>query len=671
MSANRGRITLVPKKVDAKVAVAKLKQVGAIPLEPFTGSNTKWRCRCKSCGKIIYPRYSVVQKGHHPCGDCGRLISGAKRRKLVEKEKVSVMKRAGLIPQVEYPGTHKPWKSKCIDCKKIVFPHYVSVAKGSGCIYCAGRRVDETDVRNYFKKSGYEPIGPYPGTKQKWKARHKPCGSVVYPEYSKVKQGRGCPVCSGNLRVSEANARKLFLKNYLSPIGPFVNSQTPWKSKCLKCGKTVNPNYSKVKARGHQCAYCAGNKVDIKDAISFMKKSGFIPKAPYPGGNAPWKMQCKKCRRIVSPNYSSVKAGTRCKYCAGIAIHPSDAVQALARRGYIPQEKYPGADKLWQVKCKNCKRIYKIRLHSLQLDNRCAYCVGIKVDAEDVYKHLKKIQLKPLEKYKDAKSPIKSRCMNCLRIVSPSWSHIKNKLQGCAYCSKRRVDLKDVMKIMSKARAKPLEPFKNTNSPWMCLCLKCRKKIFPRFSDVKQGQRACIYCAGRKTDEKDAVKLAQKLGFAPLVRYPGANRGWKCRCVNCNKTSMPRYTTMQQRGSICKYCANSGFDFNGRALIYLITNKSLGAHKIGVAGASSRNERLAKHRNKGWVVVKTKEFRRGEHAFGVEQRVLYWLRIEKNLQAWVSASEMPQGGSSETVDAAEIDPVTIWRKVEEFARLKA
>jgi len=280
----------------------------------------------------------------------------------------------------------------------------------------------------------------------------------------------------------------------------------------------------------------------------------FTPKVPYPGGNAPWRMQCNKCRRVVSPSYSSVKAGTGCKFCNGKEIHPTEARVSIARRGYIPQEKYPGADKPWLIKCKKCKRVYTIRMHSLGSDKGCAYCAGVKVDAEDVYAYYKKIGLKPLEEYRDAKSPLRSRCNSCLRIVSPSWSHIRDKNQGCAYCARRRVDLKDVMKVMSGAGVKPVEPYKSTNSPWRCVCLKCKRNVFPRLSDIKQGQKACIYCAGRKTDEKDAIKLARRLGYEPLVRYPGANKGWKCRCLNCNKISMPRYTTMQQRGSICKYC---------------------------------------------------------------------------------------------------------------------
>jgi hypothetical protein len=223
---------------------------------------------------------------------------------------------------------------------------------------------------------------------------------------------------------------------------------------------------------------------------------------------------------------------------------------------------------------------------------------------------------------------------------------------------------------MKKAQVQPVAPYKNSNTAWECICLKCKRKVYPRVSDVKRGQKACIYCAGRKTDERDAIELARSLGFEPLVNYPGANRGWKSRCLSCQKISTPHYTTMQQRGSGCKYCANSGFDFSSEAIIYLITNKELGAHKIGVAGAKKKNERLSQHRRGGWLVYKTRKYRRGSTAFNVEQKILYWIRVQKNLSVYLLPSEMPYGGSSETVDASEIDLATIWAKVEKLSRVR-
>ena len=207
-----------------------MRAAGVIPLEPFKGSGVKWKCQCKKCKSIVFPAYnSVNSQKTNPCRNCAAFEMGARRRKKVEKQNIAIMKKAFLNPLVNFPGNSKPWPSKCMKCKKKVNPHLSSVKNGSRCIYCAGKKVDEPDVRAYFKKAGYIPIGPYPGAKKKWKAKHKLCGKIVYPEYSKVKLGKGCAVCSGNAKIYDFEARKLFLKNHLKPLEPFINSQEPWK----------------------------------------------------------------------------------------------------------------------------------------------------------------------------------------------------------------------------------------------------------------------------------------------------------------------------------------------------------------------------------------------------------------------------------------------------------
>jgi hypothetical protein len=120
---------------------------------------------------------------------------------------------------------------------------------------------------------------------------------------------------------------------------------------------------------------------------------------------------------------------------------------------------------------------------------------------------------------------------------------------------------------------------------------------------------------------------------------------------------------MQQRQSGCRFCKVGGFDFKKPAIIYLITHEVFGAHKVGVAGASEKNERLKKHVNQGWQVYKTKEFKVGENAYLIEQKTLAWLMTSKGLTAYLAPEQMPQGGSSETVDALEIDLPAIWAKI--------
>jgi len=660
----------VPRYQDPKEAERIMRDAGAIPLEPYTSSQAKWKCRCSKCKKIIYPTFAPVKnRGIRPCQKCAALEMGARRRAKSEKANIEILKKAHFVPLEKFPGNSKPWKVKCLNCKKISHPHLSSVKNGSSCAYCAGIKVDESDVRKIYLKAGFVPITKFDGPK-KWKSKHKPCGKICTPDYSKVKLGRGCAYCSGNLKVTAEQAKKLFLKNSLKPLVPFINSQEPWTSKCLLCGKTVKPNYAKVKARGHQCSYCAGNKVDEKDALTVMKKAGFKPLVAYPGGNKKWKSQCLVCKRITSPNYSSIKAGSGCKYCAGKAVVPKEAIALMRKRGFKTLESYPGATNKWWVQCLNCKNKFQTYFYNRNDETGCKYCAGIKVDLKVVNMRMKELNLKPLVKFPGASTGWKSRCLICQRIVTPDWSHLKYRESGCAFCSKKRVPQDELNELLKKSQIKPIGIFVNGKTPWQAKCLKCKKTIYIRINDMRAGQSGCIYCAGRKVDEIDAMKLASKCGFVPLVKYPGANTPWKCKCKVCGKVSTPRYTTMQQRQGGCKFCSTGGFDFLSPAIIYLISSPKFSAHKIGVAGATEHNQRLDKHRLNGWTIYKHKEFKNGEVAFKIEQKVLNWFMNEKKLFPFVSPEDMPQGGSSETVDASEIDLATIWAKVEELSRVK-
>jgi DNA-directed RNA polymerase subunit RPC12/RpoP len=251
-------------------------------------------------------------------------------------------------------------------------------------------------------------------------------------------------------KISEESARKLFLKNKLRPLEKFVNTQKPWRSECLKCGKTVSPNYSKVKARGHQCGYCAGSKVDPVDAVKLVKSRGFNPKTPYPGGNKKWAAICTTCKKELDIIYSNIKLGFGCKYCTGKEVHPDDAKDSIVRRGYEPLAPYPGASSPWKVRCSTCKREQKIKMHSLNSNKRCSYCAGYKLDISDINKRLEELDFQPLEKYQNARTPWKIKCLRCNHIIYPTWDRMNkaNRNRGCGYCVRVRVDLKDVNKLM-------------------------------------------------------------------------------------------------------------------------------------------------------------------------------------------------------------------------------
>ena len=474
-------------------------------------------------------------------------------------------------------------------------------------------------------------------------------------------------------KIPEAKARALFIKNKLEPLVPFPGTQKPWKSKCLITGKIVSPTYGKVRDFGHRCAYCSGFKVDEIEAVALMKKAGFKTLVPYPGGNKPWKSQCLKCKKIFSPQYTSVKLGFGCKYCAHKAVDPEDAISSMKKRGFKTLEPYPGSNEPWNVQCLKCKRKFSTYFYSTNDKTRCKYCTGTVVDEQIIKPVLESLKLTPLEKFPGAKIPWKLRCQRCNRVVTPSWTHLTRNdrnVGGCVFCSKRRVHMDDIMELLKKKKLKPIGQFINGKTPWICQCLKCKREVFPTINALRSGTSGCIYCAGLKIDEKNAIKLANKNGFTPLVNYPGAKTGWECICNVCGKVSKPHYSSMQQGINRCKYCSTGGFDFNKPAIIYLITHTKYGAHKIGIAGAAKHNERLKKHSKQGWTIYKHKEFKKGVQAFTVEGKVLHWLRYKKDLSPYLSIEQMPQAGWSETVDASEIDLPTIWAKVEQLSKVK-
>jgi hypothetical protein len=79
---------------------------------------------------------------------------------------------------------------------------------------------------------------------------------------------------------------------------------------------------------------------------------------------------------------------------------------------------------------------------------------------------------------------------------------------------------------------------------------------------------------------------------------------------------------------------------------------------------------MYQHKKFGWKLYKSKDFKTARQARTVEQKVLKWLRLEVGLPIYLSDTQMPQGGWTETVDASEVDLPTIWAKVEELSRVK-
>lgn len=232
-------------------------KAGLKPLEPYTNYHAKWKCVHLECGQIVYPTYSGILRGQGGCRECG-YKNGSAKRKVTEKKFIEVMGKAELKPLEPYKDVHAKWKCQCLKCDKTVMVRYNDIRKNnSGCQYCAKRLVDEKDAVKIMLKKKLKPLEPYKGNKPRWKCECLVCTRIVYPTYNSVQRGQGgCKYCAGKV-ITQAQAKKLFIKAKLMPLEPYKSSSTKWKCRCLVCDQIVYPTYGNVYMGHGGCVFCS------------------------------------------------------------------------------------------------------------------------------------------------------------------------------------------------------------------------------------------------------------------------------------------------------------------------------------------------------------------------------------------------------------------------------
>jgi hypothetical protein len=606
--------------------------------------------------------------------------------KISNKEASKKMLEKKLKPLEEYPGRAKPWKCKCLKCGKIVSPMYSAIQNGrNGCKYCANRvAISESQAKQIFINSNLEPLVKYPGARIGWKSKCLVCEKISTPRlYSVKNRGAKCRFCSAKERglkgrLTQSEAFKIAKQANLKPLEPYTTSQKKWKCLCLKCKSVVYPMADSLRRGGGGCKQCgyAENKrkqlTPSNQAIAFFESKGFTPLTRYPGANRPWKSKCIKCGEITAPHYNRVKSGTGCGVCAGKIVPPARAVAEMRAANLKPLAPYPGTKTKWKCKCLKCGEIVYPNYGDIkQGDGGCKYCGGHYVDPDIVFKTMIAKGANPQTPYKSAGARWHCICQICKRDIYPSWNSVREGRNPCAYCARKKVVPEEAEKRMIAAGIKPMVKYPGARNRWQCRCLKCKRIVFPDYSSVvNAGQNGCSYCAGKKVDPESAFKLMVSAKLNPLVAYLGANTPWPCICEKCGKTVSPTYSAIRIGQGGCKYCTNKGLDYNSSAFLYLMTHQEFRAHKVGVGNHKTRNNRIKEHIKTGWILIENMDFQTGNDAFQVEQETLVWLREVKKLGIYLSKSEMPQGGETETVDASEIDLPTIWAKVEELSKVK-
>jgi hypothetical protein len=410
----------------------------------------------------------------------------------------------------------------------------------------------------------------------------------------------------GTHQVTKEEAEAIVSKLQLKPLEPFRNTSTPWKLLHVPCGKVVFPNLASIKAGNKGCRYCAKVFIDEDDAILQLKESGYEPLVDYPGSTTPWKAIHKECGKVVSPYLASLKKGTGCAFCTQQKVDPDEAKSLFLSWGLVPVGPFPGTKRGWNLSMQSVENLF-----------------------------------------------IQNMVMCEMAVVVVRLAHLTMFLQT-------------KLKAFRNAGFEPIVKYPGSEVGWKSIPPSLWKKVAPRFGYVKRNNAGCAYCAGRLVHPEEALRLMEEAGFKPLIPYPGSQVAWPSVHKKCGKEVSPQYASVRVGGG-CKYCADSSFNYEQPAILYLITHEELGAHKIGIGGQTKN--RIDQHKKEGWLVYKTLNFESGEGAYEVEQEVLHWFINELGLFPYLIKEQMPQGGWTETVDAAEITLPTIWAKVEQITEL--
>lgn len=418
-------------------------------------------------------------------------------------------------------------------------------------------------------------------------------------------------------KYSSEFAIKVMLEMNLEPLEDFKNVTSPWKYKCLKCENEGVTSLHKVKNHRSGCPYCGGVKVDPKKIERMLKAAALVPLEPYKSNTAKWKVLHETCGNEVVTTWAEVQSG--------------------------------------QGGCGVCR--YTKIAQKLRKPEESAILIMREAGGE------------PLEPYKNNHTKWKVKCLRCSEICYPLLSNIVKGQGVCMLCRPKSpvVTEAQALKFIKTKSLTPVEAYKNAHQKWLLTCEVCSKSDYYVYSQMKAQNHGCVYCSKHKVDPADAILLFKQMGFEPLENYQNAKKPIKARCVACNRVSTKRYDDIRS-GRGCKYCQTSALDLLAPTNFYIMKHLALDAIKVGVGNVNRKQDRIKQHQRDSWILFYVFEVETGELALKLEKGILDWLRQELRLPIYLSKSEMPQGGWTETISAESISVLTIRDKFEFLLR---
>lgn len=338
---------------------------------------------------------------------------------------------------------------------------------------------------------------------------------------------------------------------------------------------------------------------------------------------------------------------------------------------------YHSASKKLLVLCLKCKSESEVVIDSIRKrkNSGCEKCARKKQASLSEFEAIKSMRekgLEPLEPWEGYKIPWLCKCTVCKQEVRVARESIRRRsleFKGCIDCAKIAQNQKMIMenreRILKRFQEKNLQlrsDYISSNSPIEVECLKCGHIFITEGLRIGRQKYACAKCSGNYVDPKEAENFMISKGYNPLSPFPGSHKSWKSIHVLCGNLVTPEYSSINSGNGGCKYCAEYGFQYSKPAYLYLITNKELSAHKVGIANPAKirKSDRLHRYQNHGWSIIKVWNFANGKLAESIENAILLHLRVKLGIPPYLSIKEMGgQRGHTETVSADAVSLIEL------------
>lgn len=214
--------TSQPLQLTLSMVKAKLREINPtiiILAEDYDNSHAPLACKCRMCGHKWSPMWTSLQCGRG-CPKCGFTKMRNKLGSSLANVQAKLLQiNPGIvIKSKQYRNNYSPIVCKCQKCKHVWSSRWRYLVAGHGCPNCGQinshnkARAKLSEIRKQLAKidGSIEITGPYVNTHTPIKCLCKKCGKVWYPTWKNLRCGHGCPKCSGS--KSEAETRVMFEK---------------------------------------------------------------------------------------------------------------------------------------------------------------------------------------------------------------------------------------------------------------------------------------------------------------------------------------------------------------------------------------------------------------------------------------------------------------------------